>query len=98
MGRNVDLNGTGYTIVGVLPPGAAYPTEGEVWLPLSLLDHDTSVSRVWYAVNVLGRLRPGSGLPSAKADMQTGRLTEGEGAAKRSSIRRRRQVKIQKSS
>lgn len=73
MGRNVDLNGTGYTIVGVLPPGAAYPTEGEVWLPLSLLDHDTSVSRVWYAVNVLGRLRPGSGLPSAKADMQTGR-------------------------
>jgi hypothetical protein len=40
VGRNVDLNGTSYTIVGVLPPGAAYPTEGEVWLPLSLLDHD----------------------------------------------------------
>jgi predicted permease len=71
VGRNVDLNGTTYTIVGVLPPGAAYPTEGEVWLPLSLLDHDTRVSRVWHSVNVLGRLRPGIGLPSAKADMQT---------------------------
>ncbi|HEY4764103.1 MAG TPA: ABC transporter permease [Candidatus Sulfotelmatobacter sp.] len=71
VGRNVDLNGTSYTIVGVLPPGAAYPTEGEVWLPLSLLDHDTRVSRVWHSVNVLGRLRPGIGLPSAKADMQT---------------------------
>jgi predicted permease len=71
LGRNVDLNGTIYTVVGVLPPGTAYPTEGEVWLPLSLLDHDTRVSRVWHSVNVLGRLRPGTGLPSAKADMQT---------------------------
>ena len=71
LGRNVDLNGAIYTVVGVLPPGAAYPTEGEVWLPLSLLDHDTRVSRVWHSVNVLGRLRPGSGLPSAQADMQT---------------------------
>jgi predicted permease len=71
VGRNIDLNGAIYTVVGVLPPGAAYPTEGEVWLPLSLLDHDTRVSRVWHSVNVLGRLRPGVGLPSAKADMQT---------------------------
>jgi predicted permease len=71
VGRNVDLNGTSYTLVGVLPPGAAYPTDGEVWLPLSLLDHDTRISRVWHSVNVLGRLRPGVGLPSAKADMQT---------------------------
>jgi predicted permease len=71
LGRNVDLNGTSYTVIGVLPPGAAYPTEGEVWLPLSLLDHDTRVSRVWHSVNVLGRLRPGVGLPSAQADMQT---------------------------
>jgi len=71
LGRNVDLNGTTFTVIGVLPPGAAYPTEGEVWLPLSLLDHDTRVSRVWHSVNVLGRLRPGVGLPSAKADMQT---------------------------
>jgi predicted permease len=71
LGRNVDLNGTTYTVIGVLPPGAAYPTEGEVWLPLSLMDHDTRVSRVWHSVNVLGRLRPGVGLPGAKADMQT---------------------------
>ena len=70
-GRNVDLNGAIYTVVGVLPPGAAYPPEGEVWLPLSLLDHDTRVSRVWHSVNVLGRLRPGIGVPTARADMQT---------------------------
>ncbi len=70
VGRNVDLNGAGYTIIGVLPAGAAYPAEGEVWLPLSLLDQETRVSRVWHSVNVLGRLRPGTGLPEATADMQ----------------------------
>lgn len=69
--RTVNLNGSAFTIIGVLPPGAAYPAEGEVWLPLSLLDQETRASRVWHSVRVLGRLRPGVTLPEAKADLQT---------------------------
>lgn len=71
IGRPVSLNGTTYTIIGVLPWGAAYPAEGEVWLPLSLLDQPTRASRVWHSVKVLGRLRPGISLAAARADMQT---------------------------
>jgi predicted permease len=71
VGRNVNLNGISDTVVGVLPPGTAFPAEGEVWLPLSLLDQATQASRVWHSVNVLGRLRPGIELAEAKADMQT---------------------------
>jgi len=71
VGRSVDLNGTSYTIIGVLPPTAAYPAEGDVWLPLSLLDSATRSSRVWHSVNVLGRLRPGVKLDEAKTDMHT---------------------------
>jgi len=71
IGRAVDINGATFTIIGILPPGAAYPADGEVWLPLSLLDPATQASRVWHSVNVLGRLRPGVELASAKADMQT---------------------------
>lgn len=71
VGRRVDLNGTAFTIIGVLPVGAAYPSDGEVWLPLSLLDQETRSSRVWHSVRVLGRLRPGIGLHEAKADLQT---------------------------
>ncbi len=71
VGRSIDLNGASYNVVGVLPPGAAYPAEGEVWLPLSLLDQPTQASRVWHSVNVLGRLRPGIGLAEARTDMQT---------------------------
>ncbi len=71
VGRSIALNGSSYTVVGVLPQGAAFPAEGEVWLPLSLLDKPTQASRVWHSVNVIGRLRPGVSLAAAKADMRT---------------------------
>lgn len=71
LGRNIALNGTSYTIIGVLPQGVSFPADGDVWLPLSLLDQPTRISRVWHSVNVLGRLRPGVGFPQAKADMET---------------------------
>jgi predicted permease len=71
VGRTIDLNGDTYTVVGVLAPGAAYPSEGEVWLPLSLLSKQEQASRVWHSVNVLGRLRTGVSLAEARADMQT---------------------------
>ena len=71
LGRSVSLNGSTYTVIGVLPQNAAFPADGEVWLPLSLLDQPTKQSRVWHSVRVLGRLRPGVTLSAARADMQT---------------------------
>jgi predicted permease len=71
IGRSVSLNGTNYTLIGVLPSNASFPADGEVWLPLSLLDQPTRTSRVWHSVKVLGRLRPGVSLSTARADMQT---------------------------
>ena len=71
IGRSVSLDGTAYTIIGVLPSGAAFPADGEVWFPLSLLDQPTKESRVWHSVKVLGRLRPSASLSAARADMQT---------------------------
>jgi predicted permease len=71
IGRAVSLNGSTFTIIGVLPQNAAFPADGDVWLPLSLLDKPTQQSRVWHSVRVLGRLRPGVTLSAARADMQT---------------------------
>ena len=71
IGRSLSLNGTNYTLIGVLPSNASFPADGEVWLPLSLLDQPTQQSRVWHSVKVLGRLRPGVSLSAARADMQT---------------------------
>jgi predicted permease len=71
VGRSIGINGASYTIIGVLPFKASYPADGEVWLPLSLLDQPTQVSRVWHSVRVLGRLRRGIDISVARADMQT---------------------------
>ncbi len=71
IGRSLSLNGTNYTLIGVLPANTSFPADGEVWLPLSLLDQPTQASRVWHSVKVLGRLRPGASLSAARADMQT---------------------------
>jgi predicted permease len=71
LGRSVNLNGTAFTVIGVLPVGAAYPSDGEVWLPLSLLDQETRASRVWHSVRVVGRLRPGVMFREARADLKT---------------------------
>jgi predicted permease len=71
VGRSVALNGVSYSVIGVMPFNAAYPGDGEVWLPLSLLDQATQASRVWHSVRVLGRLRAGVEISEARADMQT---------------------------
>jgi len=71
VGRSVDIDGSTVTVVGVLPSGAAFPADGEIWLPLSRLDQPTRVSRVWHSVKVIGRLKPGVELPAARADMHT---------------------------
>jgi predicted permease len=71
LGRNIDLNGVSYTVIGVLPPGGAYPTVGEFWMPLSLIDKDSQTRRVGHTLDVLGRLKPGVDLAEARADMQT---------------------------
>jgi predicted permease len=71
LGRNIDLNGVSYTVIGVLPPGAAYPTGTEFWMPLSLMDKESQTRRVGHTLDVLGRLKPGVALAQARADMQT---------------------------
>jgi predicted permease len=71
IGRTVDMNGASYTVIGVLPTGAAYPGVGEFWMPLSLIDQESRTSRVYHSVNVLGRLHLGVSLDQARADMRT---------------------------
>jgi putative ABC transport system permease protein len=71
LGRDIDLNGGSYTVIGVLPPGGAYPTAGEFWMPLSLMDKESRTRRVGHTLDVLGRLKPGFDLAEARANMQT---------------------------
>jgi predicted permease len=71
VGRNIQLNGIAYNVVGVLPSRAEFPAAGDIWLPLAFLDKPTQASRVWHSVRVLGRLKPGVSVASAQSEMQT---------------------------
>ena len=57
LAATIDLNGVSYTVIGVLPPGAAYPATGEFWMPLSLMDKESQTRRVGHTLDVLGRLK-----------------------------------------
>jgi putative ABC transport system permease protein len=68
VGRSLALDGRRYTVVGVLPPGVAYPGDAEVWLPFEL-DGEGWADRQGHYLRLIGRLAPGETLPRAQAEM-----------------------------
>jgi predicted permease len=69
LGTLIRLNGSAYTVVGVLPGSVRYP-EGDVWTPFSL-DSPlfTAGSRPIAIVNVIGRLKEGITISQAESDL-----------------------------
>lgn len=73
IGRTVTLSAASYTITGVLEPGLRLPGhDTRIWTALAL---DRSLEPVnWHYVGAYGRMRPGTTVEAATADIQ--RLTE----------------------
>jgi putative ABC transport system permease protein len=70
LGRDAVVNGTAYTIVGVMPPGFAFPPGeadvSELWVPLQI---DPALPVHDHSVFLLGRLKPGVALLGAQAEL-----------------------------
>ncbi len=62
IGRRLQLDGTFYTITGVMPRGFAFPVNDEYWTPL----RDARGKRV----TVFARLAPGAALARAQAEVE----------------------------
>ena len=72
LGHGVSLNGSTYTVVGVLPPGFMFPfRDAEVAVPISLRSDPRRADRGANFLRVLARLAPGVTLQQAKADLDT---------------------------
>jgi len=71
VGRVIQLGGTPYTVIGVLPAGFAVPGQNEsLWLPFGCLyDQGALHNRSRHNFFVAGRLRPGISLAQANADL-----------------------------
>jgi putative ABC transport system permease protein len=80
--KSITLNGTNYTVVGVMPPGI-YPswptTSGQIsfnpeqqqfWAPMTFTG-EWAALRAAHVLGVIGRLKPGVTLEQAQAEMTT---------------------------
>ena len=79
VGRRVLLDGYQVTVVGVMPEGFDFPRHDvEAWLPFGLDRVDLSKNRGSHGVRVVARLRKGTSLETAQAELAT--LTRQAGA------------------
>jgi len=71
LGRSVALNGSNYTVVGVMPRDFQFApfwaTKAAIWAPLALGDKINS--RTGNSLRVFARLKPGVNLQEAQAEM-----------------------------
>ena len=71
IGKEIRINGTAVTVVGVMPQRFAMPSaETALWVPLRL-NYDTLWSRNNHYLQMIARLAPGATLASAEAEMNT---------------------------
>ena len=81
LGRSIDLNGAPYTVIGIMPPGFVFPRaeemprsfnfprETQLWVPLALRAGPRQPDETSDLSAVIGRLRPGSTIAQAQAEM-----------------------------
>ena len=72
IGRSLLLDGTPYTIVGVMPERFTFPARtlrADVWMPLVPTEREAS-ARGSSALQVVGRLAPGVTVEAAQAEMR----------------------------
>ena len=68
VGESVTLDAEPYIVIGVVPRGAAYPDEANLWVTLRLDPQRENRGTHW--LNVVGRLRPGVSDRQAQAELE----------------------------
>jgi len=69
LGERISLNGKPYTVVGVMRPGFSFPSESDLWIPLSVPTTPATFEpfRGWLPSHVVARLAPGMTPEAASA-------------------------------
>lgn len=80
VGRAVTLNGRKFTVIGVAPPsftGTDVGVAPDLWVPMAMRAWVTPGTQDWYEnrralmLNLIARLKPGTTIPAAEAQMKT---------------------------
>jgi putative ABC transport system permease protein len=70
VGRNITLDETPYTVIGVMARDFRYPEDAEFWVPLAFTPAERTV-RGEHHYSVVARLKPGVDIHSAQSEMDT---------------------------
>ncbi|MGB2591592.1 MAG: ABC transporter permease [Candidatus Acidiferrum sp.] len=70
VGRTLTLDGSGYTLVGVLPAEFRLSPTTDIWLPVSMYGDDLT-RHLHHEFCILARLKPGVGIAQAQAEIIT---------------------------
>jgi putative ABC transport system permease protein len=73
VGDVLTLNGTNYTVVGIMPKGFRFPGEYDIWVPLAL-DQQKEVGDWFTLVQVVGRLK--TSISAAQAQTELGLISK----------------------
>ncbi len=68
VGRTIQLDNIGFTVVGVLPPNLEYPEAKDIWAPKWFREGE-SQDRTSSYLSAVARLRPGVSVAAAQADL-----------------------------
>ena len=69
IGKQLSLNDASYTIIGVMPRGFIFPDRtAQMWTPIGFSDAELA-NRGNHYLHVIARLKPGTSLKTANADM-----------------------------
>ena len=71
LGRQVELDGESYTVIGVVEPVLLFLEISEIYVPLTFDSRDLAPdARGHQFVDVIGRLKPGASLEQARSEMK----------------------------
>lgn len=68
VGQAITIDGSPYTVVGVMPAGFQFPDRGEVWLPIPVTANAETRANRFHA-GAIGRMKPGVTVDQARADL-----------------------------
>jgi putative ABC transport system permease protein len=68
LGSTLTLDDQPWTVVGVMPPGFAYPATADLWRPATLTPEERAQRGSWY-LGILARLKPGVSIETAQAEL-----------------------------
>jgi len=71
IGRRVTLEGVSSEVVGVMPAGFNFPLQSQLWQPIRFTAKDLETQRGAHYVDAVARIKPGSTIDQARANMRT---------------------------